>query len=187
MQTILIKPLHHRGKEVMGLYFSAQASLSNAVKKIKDVRWSKTHTCWYLPCNREYYTALCAATCGLAEVDKRLLKEYLDQKQGFVTDVTVPIHKATIAIIQEYPLNEHNLKALIAYRNLLVVKKYSEKTIRNYCNSFHQLLRLLGSHSIEDFDKDRVQSYLLWLVEKRNSSATNLNSTINALKFTPLD
>lgn len=42
MQTIVIKPLHHRGKEVMGLYYNQKADLNNAIKKIKNVRWSRT-------------------------------------------------------------------------------------------------------------------------------------------------
>ncbi len=183
MQTILIKPLHHRGKEVMGLYFNQEISLNNAVKQIKDVRWSRTNACWYLPCNRGYYTSLCVAACGLADIDTRLLKAYLDQKQGFVTDANVPVHRATVALMQQHPLNQQNLQALVAYRNLLTIKKYSNETIKSYCNSFHQLLRLLGSRNVEELSKEQIQSYLLWLVEKRNSSETVLNTTINALKF----
>lgn len=183
MPTILIKPLFHRGREIMGLYFDPQVSLTNAVKKIKDVRWSRTNECWYLPCNRSYYTDLCSATCGLAEIHTHLLKAYLEQKQGFVTDINLPIHKATVCIIREYPLNEQNLQAMKAYRNMLTVKKYSNETIKSYCNSFHQLLRLLGIRSVEDLSKEQLHSYLLWLVEKRKYSETALNTSINSLKF----
>ena len=183
METILIKPLHHRGKEVMGLVFKPNLALNNVVKKIEDVRWSKTNDCWYLPCSRYYYNQLCTAIDKIAKTDTHLLKAYLDQKQGLVEDVNMPIHKSTVALIQEYPLSEQNLQALITYRNLLTVKKYSKMTIKNYCNIFHQLLRLLGEHFIGDFDKNRVQSYMLWLVEARNCSAPTLNTTVNALKF----
>lgn len=183
MLTISIKPLHHRGKEVMALYFDADISITNAIRKIKDLRWSSTHQCWYLPCNRHYYNLLYTATSGLAVLDTRLLKVYLEQKQGFVSDVNSPLHRATIVLLQEHPLNQRNLQALIAYRDLLNIKAYSKETIKSYCNSFHQLLRLLGAHNIEDFNKERLQSYLLWMVEKRNCSETTLNTTINSLKF----
>lgn len=183
MQTILIKPFYHRGKEVMGLCFNSEVSLNNAIKQIEGIRWSRTHGCWYLPCNRGFYTTLCSATCGLAEINTRLLKAYLDQKRGFVTDANIPIHRSTVAVMQQYPLNPQNLQALVAYRNLLTLKIYSNETIKSYCNSFHQLLRLLGSRNIEDISKDQFQSYLLWLVEKRNSSETALNTAINSIKF----
>lgn len=167
----------------MALYFNPQVSLNTAIKKINDVRWSKTNECWYLPCNRRYYTSLCLAIYGLAETDTQLLKAYLDQKQGFVADVTAPIHKATVAIIKDYPLNKQNLQALIAYRNLLTVKTYSNETIKSYCNSFHQLLRVLGTRNVQDLSKEQLHAYLLWLLEKRKYSETALNTAINALKF----
>lgn len=167
----------------MGLNFSAEASLNNAIRKIEGIRWSRTNGCWYLPCNRGYYTSVCSATCGIAEIDTRLLKTYLDQKRGFVSDTNAPIHKSTVTVMLQHPLNEHNLRALVAYRNLLSVKVYSKETIKNYCNSFHQLLRLLGSRNVEDLSKEQLQSYLLWLVEKRNCSETALNTAVNAIKF----
>ena len=167
----------------MAIYFSPGTALNNAVRKLKNVRWSSTNGCWYLPCNRESYTLLCSAAANLADVDISLLRQYLCQKRGFVTDANLPVHKATTAVIQQHPLSQQNLLALIAYRNLLTVKKYSEDTIRNYCNAFHHLLRLLGAINVDDLNKERLQSYLLWLVEKKNCSTSYLNTTINAIKF----
>lgn len=167
----------------MGLIFSSEVSLNNAVKQVEGIRWSRTKGCWYLPCNRGFYTSLCDATCGLAGIDTRLLKAYLHQKRGFVPDANVPIHRATVAVLQQHPLNEHNLNALVAYRNLLTIKFYSQETIKSYCNSFHQLLRLLAARNIEDLTKEQIQSYLLWLAERRKCSETVINTTINAIKF----
>ena len=45
------------------------------------------------------------------------------------------------------------------------------------------MLRLLGAINIDDLNKERLQSYLLWLVEKKNCSTSHLNTTINAIKF----
>ena len=187
METILIKPFHHRGKEVMGLYFEWNQELINLVKQVKDVRWSRTYTCWYLPCARQNYNELCAAVSRFAIVDNHSLKEYLKQKQAVVADSGMPVHKSTTDLIMQFPLNEQNLQSLISYRNLLLVKKYSPSTIKSYCNAFHQLLRLLGHRFIGDLTKDNLQSYLLWLSEKRKYSETGLNTAVNAMKFTPLD
>src|SRR4051812_21679071 len=104
MQTIFIKPFHHRGKEVMGLYFEWDKELMNLVKQVKEMRWSRTYTCWHLPCSRQNYNDLCSATSQLALIDNHLLKEYLKQKQAIVLDVAMPVHKATTDLIMQYPL-----------------------------------------------------------------------------------
>ena len=100
-----------------------------------------------------------------------------------MADVQKPLHKSTLKIIRNYPLYSHNLQSIIAYRNLLVIMKYSPKTITHYCNAFHQLLRLLGPVHIDSFTKEKIMSYLFWLANNKQYSETNLNTTINALKF----
>jgi len=167
----------------MGLYFEKEIGLINIIKQVKDVRWSRTYTCWYLPCSRDYYDNLCLATSRHAVVDNRQLKEYLQQRQALVPDVTVRVHKSTSDLIIQYPLNGQNLQAFTAYKNLLTVTKYSPSTIKNYCNAFHQLIRLLRDRFIGDLTKENLQSYLLWLVEKKKCSETALNMAVNAIKF----
>jgi integrase/recombinase XerD len=105
MQTVLIKPFHHRGREVMGLHFEWDNRLINIVKQVKDVRGSRTYTCWYLPCTRPNYDILCTATSGSAVIDNRLLKDYLKQKQALVSDLAMPVHKTTTDLIMQFPLN----------------------------------------------------------------------------------
>ena len=58
MSTLTLKPFIHRGMEQMTLFFATTATLNNCARKVKGIRWSKTHGCWYLPLNRENYGSL---------------------------------------------------------------------------------------------------------------------------------
>jgi site-specific recombinase XerD len=171
------------GNEVIGIFFPFDAGVTNIVKQVKNIKWSRTHTCWYVPCSRFHYRQIVTATHQLALIDTAELKKYLQHKQALTANPTKPLHKATVALIQQYPLNINNLKALAAYRNLLLIKNYSVKTIETYCNAFHHLLRLLGLRCVNDLNKEQLQSYLLWLTEKQNYSPTHVHLTINAIKF----
>ena len=180
--VIKVKPLYHRNSEHMALHFKPYLGLNTLIKQLPGIKYSNTYQCWYLPCNRQSYQALRLAVAQIAIADSSMLKEYLLQKQALVHDAHKPVHKSTLNIIQQYPLHPHNLQSLKKYRDMLVVMKYSQSTVVQYCNAFHQLLRLLGPTHIDIFDKERIIKYMVWLVETKNYSETNLNTTINAFE-----
>ncbi len=49
MQTVTLKPLHHRGQECIGIYFENSSKLNGAIRKGAGAQWSQTHKCWYVP------------------------------------------------------------------------------------------------------------------------------------------
>jgi site-specific recombinase XerD len=93
------------------------------------------------------------------------------------------LSKARAEILLNFPLSPENLEAFQKYQDLLKLKGYSKRTFTTYTNAFHFLLRLLGKVSIKSLTKQHLQSYLLWLLEKRGYSAQSLHSAINAIKY----
>ena len=81
---------------------------------------------------------------GFAILDIDELKKYLEQRRTIIPVTAEKLTSASAKIILQYPLEEENLKAFAQFKDLLILKGYSPNTIRNYCNEFHQLLRLLG-------------------------------------------
>jgi len=183
MQTIVLKPFFHRGEECIGIFFTAGNTINNIIKKIPQIKWSQTHGCWYIPCRKESYTLLVTILKNKAVIDTALLRSYLQQRGALVPQPVQAISAATAQIIRQFPLIEGNLLALTAFRNMMVLKGYSGNTIRNYCNEFHQLLRLLGNKWVNELSKEQVMSYLLWLLEKQGCSETKVHTAVNALKF----
>ena len=183
MQVVTLKPFYHRGQECIGVYFTHTKAILAIVKRIPKAKWSFTYKCWYIPCTKEACTILMEGLKGLATVETELLKQYLQNRQAVQPATKEVMEPATAQVIVNYPLEAENAKALLAFRNMLVLKGYSPKTIKNYCNEFHQLLRLLGHKCVNDLTKEQVMSYLLWMLEKRGCSETQVHMAVNALKF----
>mgnify|MGYP001788752832 FL=1 len=85
MITITLQPLFHKNAEQIALFFQKKASINTAIKKIKNVQWSQSNKCWYLPLSRENYTVIVAATKALATIDSTLLRDYLEKRNTIVT------------------------------------------------------------------------------------------------------
>lgn len=183
METIVLKPFHHRGEECVGIYFTRHPIIEAQIKKISKVKWSQTHYCWYMACNRESYDLLIKGLGEKGNVDTSLLRTYLLQRKALVPATQKTIAPATFGMLLEFPLNGANLMALKKFRDMMVLMGYSVNTIRNYCNEFHQLLRLLGDRFVNDLKKEQLLSYLLWLLEKRGCSETKVHTSVNAIKF----
>ena len=84
------------------------------------------------------------------------------------------------ALNQIHPNNQQ------AYRSMheqLILKGYSENTIRTYLNEFLQLLFLLKHHPVQELTPDRLKSYMLYCHKKLRLSTNTLHSRLNALKF----
>jgi integrase/recombinase XerD len=163
--------------------------LTGIIKKIPLVKWSRTHHCWYIPCTKEDYMHFSNALQNKATIQKDALRIYLQQRKAIVpAQQKVPVGQknmksSTVKMMILHPLSEENLAALTAFKNMLTLKGYSANTIRNYCNEFHHLLRLLGNRSVNGLSKPHIMSYLLWLLEKQGYSEMHVHTAINAVKF----
>lgn len=168
----------------MGMPQPLDRELEYAIRKIKGIKWSGAHRLWYLPLNKEQYIILQDALKDKIQLDSTLLKQYLEQRKSVLPLMkTQRINKTRAEMLLSRPLSEENLEAFNKYRELLQLKGYSPQTLRMYGSEFHLLLRLLGNIKVSELTKERVQGYLLWLLNKRHYSATHLHTTINALKF----
>ena len=49
MDTVILKPLFHRNRECIGLYFSKNQALNVLIRRITGMKWSLTNKCWYIP------------------------------------------------------------------------------------------------------------------------------------------
>ena len=116
METILLKPFHHRGMECIGIYFTHGKEIFAIVKRLAPVKWSRTYNCWYIPCSREHYSLLVRALENKAVIETGLLKTYLQQRKALVPVLPKKIAAATTAILLQFPLNEANLAAITKLR-----------------------------------------------------------------------
>jgi len=192
MQVIL-KPLNHRGQECIGIYFERNSLLQHAIQKQAEAKWSKTHTCWYVPLSKEVYKNLTKVLKDKAVLNTDELKEYLLKKKGNETPILTVAQKPVtklpaqnikvVASKQTEVINKENLHEFYEYKNRLLLKGYSPSTIRTYCNEFHIFLESLKNNSAKGLTPSQLQRYILYCINQLKLSENTIHSRMNALKF----
>ena len=172
------------GQERLGLRFVVNPDIIQLIRTIRGIRWSGEFSCWHLPLTKEHYRLLKNTSSGKFRIDDSYLKEYLRQRKLYVSSKNeMHISFRRFELIRQYPLCVENLQAFQDYLALLRLKGYSPNTIRNYCQEFHLLLRLLKEHPVSGLNREQVLSYLLWLIRKRGYKESHTHMAVNALKF----
>lgn len=189
MITLTLKPFIHRGKEQIGLFFAPEPVLNNFARNIKEIRWSKTHCCWYLPLNKENYRLISVSFGNDVEIDAGLLKVFLEKRKEaeatVVDDLEVSEKRIikSIAATTAFTLSQANLKALGRFIDHLKLKAYSPSTMKTYRNEFMQLLQKLQSTPVDTLKPDDLKRYMLYAMEKEGISENTAHSRLNALKY----
>lgn len=200
MKTIILKPLFHRDKECIGIYFERDALLQSLIQKNIGAKWSKTNSCWYVPCTGENYLRLKTAVENKAELEIAELKKFLLEKKknnpaqssSFLNKPAAKIEiKKNITIFSShstqlnYPhtLSKENADALQQFKQMLALKSYSPSTVRTYMNEFAQFLHTIKEKPANEFTTARIKDYMQYCSEKLKLSENTLHSKINALKF----
>jgi integrase/recombinase XerD len=190
MQTVCLKPLFHRGKENIALYYPNDSSINNAVRRLKDVRWSQTNRCWYVPLTDTARGMIEEFLKTIAIVDSASLTHYLEKKKQVAKTVaTTSASPANSKIIGNlaasaaWKLSKENLAALQKFVEQLKLKAYSPSTIKTYRNEFLQLLQLLNKKPVQELTPNDLRRYFVYCFEKLKLTENTLHSRINAIKF----
>ncbi len=191
MEKLVIKPLQHRGLQWMGIYCNSSPALNKLIMKAGGV-WSRTHGCFYLPCTKEAYALLGAAVSGIAQIEHDAPKKWLPERSNIPGQVEGVVGKEPGRSIKQIHaqamkhqgvLSGENAAALEECRRLLVLKGYSNSTIRTYCNELGVFFQTLKRVPAETLPVSRVKDYLLYCHERLKLSEHTIHSRMNALKF----
>ena len=191
MKQVTLKPLHHRGRENIGIYFQNYSSLNNIIRKLKEVKWSQTNKCWYMPLSSDSYDLIKEALNKVAEINSAELKQYLEKRKQ-IKATSAPLSNKpvstnfitkTIAASPAWKLSKENLAALEKFVEQLKLKSYSLSTILTYRNEFLQLLQLLKNKPVNDLTTADLRRYMVYAMEKEGIKENTAHSRLNALKF----
>ncbi|MGH2565067.1 MAG: tyrosine-type recombinase/integrase, partial [Ginsengibacter sp.] len=191
METVILKPLLHRGQQCIGIYCVQNATLNYHIQKKGNAKWSRTCTCWYVPCTEKNYEQLAKALRDKAILETGELKKYLLEKKNNTGIKKIQLPVPVIPVKNKNPqpvtrparLCKENYEAFQNFQQQLVLKSYSTSTIRTYTNEFMQFLQTIGSVTAKDFTTKRIKDYLQYCFEKLKLSENTLHSRMNALKF----
>lgn len=195
MIQVHLKPLQHRGKECIGIYFEKNAHLQALIQKHTRAKWSSSLKCWHIPCTKESYEALTRAAAGHGTIYREDLDIYLREKKR---NLETPLAKTTapppstsnqnsnpksVASSTGEEICLENKIEFDQYKNQLVLKGYSKSTIRTYCGEFSVFLKVLNKTPAKEMTPDLLQRYILYCIETLKLSENTIHSRINALKF----
>ena len=197
METVTLKPIEHRGGECIGIYFEKNAIIQNLIQKNADAKWSRTQKCWYVSLSNENLLLLKTVLADKGNIEAPGFTRSIF-KMDIVKQPLPAIKKKTDTIIiekKENPirrdnsvppknkLSKENEEALMHFHRHLVLKSYSQSTLRTYENEFRQFLNSIKDTPAEAFSVSRIKDYLQYCNTKLNLSENTLHSRINALKF----
>ncbi|MDQ2721547.1 MAG: site-specific integrase [Bacteroidota bacterium] len=200
METVILKPLLHRGERCIGIYFQQNDFVQKYIQKITGAKWSRTNKCWHIPFTQRNYEELVFSLSGKVNLETNTLKEFplenKKQKKVLTPNIQNKIiegqeAKKSIQANQPYArqsnfphtLSKENKYALELFNRELILKSYSQSTIRTYTNEFLQFLSLIKDKPANDFSVSRIKDYLQYCHAKLNLSENTLHSRMNALKF----
>lgn len=192
METVYLKPLLHRGRQCIGIYYPPNVKLNQYVQKKAGASWSRTHKCWYLPNKKESYIKIKQAVQGTGILDTCALKQYLvlqkskTPQQSMAVKNTVQHKKIPVALPtpkNSVWLSEKNAGALYLFKQQLQLKAYSTSTIRTHTSELQQFLYTIKQKPARQFTTTRLKDYLQYCYVTLKLSEATLHSRINTLKF----
>ncbi|MGB8705489.1 MAG: site-specific tyrosine recombinase/integron integrase [Gillisia sp.] len=156
MTEIKLYPLQHRGKEQIAVQFDYNREIKEQVKRVNGVKWSKTHGTYYLENSSE---------------NKRNLLKQLTNK-GWELNYSAFEKKVVIL---------RNTKYLIDFKLYLKGKRYSESTIKTYCNFAEQFVKFQQKPVSELQDRD-IELFIEKVIAGKEYSISTHRQCISALK-----
>jgi len=84
--------------------------------------------------------------------------------------------------IEKRDLNESALEALVAFERVLIIKRFSESTIRAYKKNFVVFLSKFMEYDLKLVTKEEIEGFVYELIMKHKISESYQNQLINSVK-----
>ncbi len=180
MQKIIVRLnlQEHRGTERIFAHYPYHAPVNQILKEIPGAKYSNTNKSWHMPAVKEIVQILAEKIKDVAELDVKELRQQLIAKKQLPAIVKSHTDKPDISL-----LCPANIEALDRYIQTLVLKAYSNSTIKTYRNEFFQLLKEIKSKPVYDLTTDHIRRYIFYCLDHYKISEATANSRINAIKF----
>ena len=170
-KTINLTPSLLRGKPVISIQFKYDNNLVEKLKQLEGAKWSQTLKSWYMFKEQFELDRFLATFSGEARVNYRSLNP-VDRKN---TEQPVKSKKRTV--------DSPRIELPKGYVEMLEQKRYSASTQKMYTSYMRDFAETFKSYDLTKVTHDQINRYILWLIRKKNISASQQNQRINAIKF----
>lgn len=167
MTSLQLIPVLHKQQPIVKVIFPYNKDLIALVKHQKGARWSQTLQSWYFLKEEFQLNPFYNALKGVAFIDYSRLK---------LKSSPAPIKKA-------FSKKKVALQLPKEYKEQLVLKRYSQNTIKTYSSCFLKFMLFFKNQKLETIGKEEINRFLIHLIQKEKVSASTQNQYINAIKF----
>jgi len=166
MVNIEIKPIQHRGKSQIGLFFKYNEGLKEQLKDLGYI-FSQTHQCWYIENNQEN--------------KRRLL-------QTIGNSVQIKVNSENSSFLK----NNSNLRSnlteevqleLKEFEDYLVSVRYGSRTIEVYMDLARLFLGYYKNKRIEEITNEDVERFNYEVIIKRQYSSSYQRQLMGVLRL----
>jgi integrase/recombinase XerD len=166
----------HKGQEVLLIKFPNIFELNEVAKTIEGATWSCTYSSFYVPNNSLSLKNIFAAFRGKAWVDA---KEIFGE-----TDIIEALdNKYSEKVILTHEISHENAIQILALKNMMTSRRYSESTIRTYIANIEKFFRFYNDKKAEDITNEDLTRFNNEYILPNRYSATMQNQVVNALKL----
>ncbi|MBX2947508.1 MAG: tyrosine-type recombinase/integrase [Cyclobacteriaceae bacterium] len=187
-----MKRIRHRDMNCLALFFPKNQEIINHVKKIPGIKYSATHTCWYLQETKDAWGMIYDGLKGKVWLDYTAVKKTQIEKNKVerTQPDKEPVHeemplspKLIEPIANQQSYSEIHNSILEQIRKKLKFKNYSPSTIKTYTEQFKLFMQFFPNSHPEVLGEEEIQHYMMHLIENKKLSVSTQNQAINAIKF----
>ena len=169
MTSITLSTFTHNTKSCIAIKFLYSFKAKEFIKKGPDVKWTKTHRCFYI-----YYDEL--------RLEK--LKKYLTHSEYKILGDKPAIVKNNRrgVVTNQKPLTEEKTEVYRHFIAFLKGKRFSQSTVTTYSNFILDFLRYTREKPVIELDENDVRLYLEWAVGTLNYAVSTHRQMVSGLK-----
>lgn len=178
---ISLAGVFHRGMNVVTLSFEKNEEIMKLLRPLPHLRWSKTHSAWYLPYTPDVRSKLFNLLNPVAYIDYSALKV----KTSLVLAVqsSPKKNKAQKGAESLGSLNSVQEEKLKKFRDWMLSRRYSENTIDTYAEALSVFLRYFRDKRVEEISNEDLIRFNTRYIIANKCSASYQNQVINAVKL----
>jgi integrase/recombinase XerD len=168
MKTITLDLVTHHRMEVVLIQFPLDKELELEVRKLKSIRWSKTHKSWYAPYSLALLHDIKKGFGSICKIDATTFKKKLE---AYNRD---PKNAA---------LSDEVLGKLEKFKDWMRSTRYSESTIGTYTDTLRTFLKYFRYKPIHEITNHDIIDFNVKYILANRYSASYQNQVVNAIKL----
>lgn len=175
MDTLIITKQVHRGSNCLKLDFPKNDEVLRILKdEFKNLKWSKTMQCWYIPFQKDSMNRIYESLKG---------KIWLDYSQLNKNEKQRNIKKYSKHELLNYNIDAKGKDKLKTFEKFLRSKRYSPNTLKSYLDAVSTLIQFFGSDKIETLNNQDIIHFNTHYILNRQLSSSYQNQIVNAIKL----